>query len=234
MRRIAVIGTTGSGKTTLAHMISERLGVPHVEPDALNWEYGWKEAPIAAFRQRVAGALSAEAWVADGNYSKVRDIVWSRADILVWLDYPLPLILWRLVGRTFRRVTAQEGLWSGNRESLRTALLSRNSLLIWALKTYRRRRREYPALIRRPEYAHLTLVRLRSPEATAAWLSGLTEAGGTILPMPPDGGDAKGRRGAGLSGGGVAGHHCSRARRAGRGRSTEHSRRVTWRRSWCT
>lgn len=136
MRRIAVIGTTGSGKTTLAHLISERLGIPHVELDALNWEPGWTEAPIAAFRERVAGALSGEAWVVDGNYSKVRDIVWSRAEALVWLDYPLPLILWRLVGRTFRRVAAQEELWGGNQESLRTALLSRDSLLIWALKSH--------------------------------------------------------------------------------------------------
>jgi adenylate kinase family enzyme len=185
MRRIAVIGTTGSGKTSLAHLISERLGIPHVELDALNWEPGWKEAPIATFRERVARALSADAWVADGNYSKVRDIVWSRADTLVWLDYPLPLILRRLVGRTFRRVTSQEELWSGNRESLRTALFSRDSLLIWALKTYRRRRREYPALVGRPEYERLNLVRLRSPDATAAWLAGLREAGGTLTSAPP-------------------------------------------------
>jgi hypothetical protein len=117
--------------------------------------------------------LSGSRWVVDGNYGKVRDIVWSRADTIVWLDYTLPVIMRRLVWRTIRRVVTREELWSGNREGVRGALFSRDSILLWALRTFRRRRREYPVLLASPEYAHLAVVRLRSPRAADEWLSNL-------------------------------------------------------------
>src|SRR5437016_1896693 len=78
--RIVVIGTSGSGKTTQARHLSERLGIPHVELDALHWVPGWTEAPTDALRERVTEALAGDAWLVDGNYSVVRDIVWPRAD----------------------------------------------------------------------------------------------------------------------------------------------------------
>jgi len=173
-QRISVVGTSGSGKTTTATQIAQRLGIPHVELDALHWGPNWTPAPLDVFRERTAQALSDDAWAVDGNYSKVRDIVWSRADTVVWLDYTLPVIMWQLVQRTLRRSLAQEELWGRNRESLHKALFSRESILLWALQTYRRRRREYPVLLNEPEYAHLAVIHLHSPRATRDWLSGLT------------------------------------------------------------
>ena len=178
-QRTAVVGTSGSGKTITASQIAHRLGIPHVELDALHWEPDWTPAPLDVFRERVARALSGDAWVVDGNYGKVRDVVWGRADTVVWLDYRLTVIMGQLVRRTWRRAVTREALWSGNRESLRQTLFSRESILLWALQTYRRRRREYPVLFDRPEYAHLMVVRLRSPRETRAWLSGLTMPGDT-------------------------------------------------------
>lgn len=172
-RRIAVVGTTGSGKTTLAKQLAGRLAISHVELDALHWGPDWTPVPLEVFRERTALALSEEAWVVDGNYSAVRDIVWSRADTLVWLDYALPVILWQLLWRTLRRVVTREELWSGNRERFLAQFFSRDSLFLWALRTYPRRRREYPALIERPEYAHLAVVHLCSPRAARAWMSSL-------------------------------------------------------------
>ncbi|NLG68109.1 MAG: adenylate kinase, partial [Firmicutes bacterium] len=55
------------------------------------------------FRHRVHEATSGRCWVVDGNYSRVRDILWPMADTVVWLDYPLPVILGRLLRRTARR-----------------------------------------------------------------------------------------------------------------------------------
>jgi adenylate kinase family enzyme len=168
--RIAIVGDSGSGKTTLARRLAGRLEVPHVELDAIHWGPGWTPSPEATFRRRVAEALGGEAWVTDGGYSAVRDIVWGRADTLVWLDYALPVTIWRLTRRTLRRVATGEALWNGNRETLRGCFFSRDSLFLWLLKTHGKRRRQYPLVLRQPEYAHLRVFRHRSPRETERWL----------------------------------------------------------------
>ena len=106
----------------------------------------------------------------------MRDVVWSRADTLVWLDYALPVVLWRVVSRTILRIVKREELWHGNRESFRTSFLSRDSIILWALTTYRRRHSEYPILFGRPEYSHLRVVRLRSVRQARRWLEETTRA----------------------------------------------------------
>ena len=175
-QRLAVVGTTGSGKTTLARQIAQSKDVPHIELDALHWEPNWTETPLAVFRARVTEAVTPAAWTTDGNYSKVRDIVWNRADTIIWLDYSLGIILTQLLKRTLRRVVTHEELWSGNHEDWRNAFFSRNSLFLWAIKTHGRHRREYPLLLAQPDYAHLQLIRLDSPQATATWLAQLTSS----------------------------------------------------------
>src|SRR4051812_15248546 len=89
-KRIVVIGTSGSGKTTLARRLAAKLGSPHVEIDALNWGPNWTAATAEQLRAKVEQALAGDGWVVDGNYSRVRSYIWSRATTLVWLDYPLP------------------------------------------------------------------------------------------------------------------------------------------------
>ena len=171
-RRISVVGTIGSGKTTCAREISKRLGIPLIELDSLHWEANWVEAPNTVFCERVMQSLHGDSWVVDGNYHQVRDIVWSRADTVVWLDYSLRIIMARLVRRTLKRALTHEKLWNDNQEHLRS-LFTPDSVFWWALKTYRRRRREYPVLLGRNENSHLTVVRLRSPKETKEWLSAL-------------------------------------------------------------
>lgn len=176
-QRIVVVGTSGSGKTTLALELAHRLALPHVELDALHWGPDWTEPPVELFRERIEAALRGGRWVADGNYGKVRDLVWGRAQMLVWLDYPLPLVMGRLVRRTLRRVFTREELWSGNRERLRDHLFTRDSLWLWALQSHPRHRREYPTRFLQPEFCHLQVVRLRSPRAASAWVCALNRCG---------------------------------------------------------
>ena len=172
-KRIVVVGTSGSGKTTLARALAVKLGVPHVETDALNWGPNWTAATAEQLNERVRQALAGESWVIDGNYSRVRAYVWSRAEVIVWLDYPLPVIMSRLLRRTGRRVVRREELWAGNRESIQKTLFSKDSILWWALTTYKRRRREYPELLSRPENAHLQVFHFKSPRAADRWLANL-------------------------------------------------------------
>jgi adenylate kinase family enzyme len=170
MQRIAVVGTSGSGKTTLAGQLAQRLGFPHVELDAIHWGPNWTPAPREEFKARVAEALNGDTWVTDGNYGVVRDVIWPQADTLVWLDFSLVVVMRRVIWRTLRRAFTREELWNENRERVREAVFSRESIILWALTTYRRRRREYPLLFAKPEHAHLRIIRLRSPRAAQEWL----------------------------------------------------------------
>ncbi len=170
MNRVSVVGTTGSGKTTFAAKLGEALAIPHVELDALNWSSNWTPASPEVFRSRVKDVADAERWVIDGNYSAARDLVWGRADTIIWLNYSLRVTLSRLLRRTARRIVLGESCCNGNRESLSKAL-SRDSIIWWALRSYRRRRREYPRLLKAREAAGTWVVKLRSPKEAEKWLA---------------------------------------------------------------
>jgi adenylate kinase family enzyme len=170
--RIAVIGTTGSGKSTLAESLSKKLAVPYIELDALYWEANWQEAEPFVFWERVESAIEGDAWVAVGNYRLVQHMIWDRAEAVIWLDYPLPILFWRLLTRTIRRAATQEELWNGNRESFGRFLKvwSRDSLIYWLFKTYWRRKREIPVLLSLPGYEHLKIFHFRHPRELEEWL----------------------------------------------------------------
>jgi adenylate kinase family enzyme len=175
-RRVVVVGSTGSGKTTLAKTLAARLGYPYVELDSLHWDANWTPAPRELFRERVAAALDTDTWVVDGNYSMARDLVWERADALIWLDYSLRVIVPRLILRSLKRGIVRRELWNGNRERI-TELFSRNSLVVWALQTHAQRRREYPRVLAQPQFAQLQVIRQTSPGETARWLRAFVESG---------------------------------------------------------
>jgi adenylate kinase family enzyme len=169
--RTVVIGTTGSGKSTLAKRLARRIGGDFIELDALHWEADWMEVPDDVFRERVETATSSTAWVAAGNYHVVRDIMWKRARVIIWLDYPFHIVFWRLFTRTIRRAVTKEKLFSNNVENLWTHMKfwSDESLFNWLFKTYWRRK-EYPKLFANPENAHLKVIHFQHPKDTEEWL----------------------------------------------------------------
>jgi hypothetical protein len=172
MRRVSVVGTTGSGKTTLARALATALACPHVELDAVFWGPGWSMAELPIFRSRVAAIVAGDAWIVDGGYSAVRDLVWARADTVVWLDYPLPVTLSRLLRRITRRIRDGAELWpgTGNRETIRNQLFARDPLVWFAIRTHRGRRRRIAATLALPEYAHLFVHRFTRPADADRWL----------------------------------------------------------------
>src|SRR3954449_1976400 len=103
--RILILGRTGSGKTTLARALAAALDVPHVELDSLYFGPEFSTAPLPLLRERTEAAIRADRWITDGNKRAVRDLVWPRADTIVWLDYPLGVSLWRLAKRARRRAS---------------------------------------------------------------------------------------------------------------------------------
>lgn len=173
MRRIAVIGTSGSGKTTVAGRLAESLGVPHVELDALHHGPNWAEPELEDFRALVSKATAGDGWVADGNYMrKLGNLVLERADTIVWLDLPLRTSLRRLWHRTTTRIREDVELWSGgNRETWRGAFWGRESLFAWTVRSHLARKRSLPVRLSSPELARSSVVRLRSAEEVERWLA---------------------------------------------------------------
>jgi adenylate kinase family enzyme len=167
VRRIAVIASaSGNGKTTFGRELARRLEVPFVEMDALVHGPNWAETPNDELRRIVEPILAGEGWVVDGTYrGKLGDLVVRNADVVVWLDQPIRVWLPRLVRRTWRRIRGRETLWNDNRETLRNAFFSRDSLILFAFRQHFRRRRVYPV-----ELARYAVVRLRSPREVEEWL----------------------------------------------------------------
>ena len=174
-QRIVVIGVTGSGKSTLAENLSNRFDIPYIELDAFYWEPGWREADPTDFLQRVESAVDKGTWIVAGNYSRARFITWTRAEAVIWLDYPLPVVFWRLLKRTLRRSLTRERLWNDNREVFWRHLKfwSEDSLFHWFFKTYWRRKKETPILLSMPEHKHLKVMHFTRPHETDEWLNSL-------------------------------------------------------------
>lgn len=157
--RIVIIGTSGSGKTTLAHEISEAIGLPHTQLDALHWGPSW--TPNPDFIERVERAASAPRWVIDGNYSRAQPILWSRAQAIIWLNYPFLTTTQRIIRRSIKRIVTQEPLFGDNRESFKTTFLTRDSIIYWSVTTWAKHRQRTPGMFAR--YPHLKTLVLTHP-----------------------------------------------------------------------
>jgi adenylate kinase family enzyme len=159
-----VVGCSGAGKTTLARSLAESLGCPHVELDAIFHQPGWTELDNETFRSEVGKAVAGPMWVVDGNYSVVQDIVWNRADTVVWVDLPYLLVMGRVILRTLRRIILRTELWNGNREPF-TNLLSldpQKSIIAWTATRHRIYHERYLAAEADSLWSGLTFIRLRS------------------------------------------------------------------------
>lgn len=194
MDRVVVIGISGSGKSSLARELAALVGAPHVELDALFWAAEWQPVPRAEFRQRAEAAVAGDRWVVDGNYSIVRDVVWPRAQTVIWLNLPFATVLWRVLVRTLRRVSRGTVLWNDNRESLRRSFFSRESILVWVLSAYHRRRREFTAIRASGAFPHLHWIEFRRPADVREFLHGsgrraeLMHKGMPCIPSKPSSG----------------------------------------------
>ncbi len=168
MRKVAVLASaSGNGKTTFGRALAQRLDVAFVELDAIAHKANWTEAAAEEMRAQVEPVVAGDGWVIDGGYrNKLGDLVLSNADTIVWLDLPVRVWLPRLVRRTIRRIVRGEELWNGNRETFRTSFLSRDSVIYFAIKRWRIRRRLYPQLL-----APYHVIRLRSRRGVELFLA---------------------------------------------------------------
>jgi adenylate kinase family enzyme len=133
-----------------------------MELDAIFHQPNWTPLPTDEFRQRVTDAVAGDGWVVDGNYSSVRDLVWQRADTVVWLDFSRATVMRQLAARTLRRMASGEELWNANRERWRNLFHADESIIAWAWTQHAKYHRRYAAAAADPAYDHLAFIRLGS------------------------------------------------------------------------
>ncbi|MFI5758972.1 AAA family ATPase [Streptomyces sp. NPDC051569] len=169
MKRVLVAGSTGAGKTTLARTLAERLAIPFHEMDALAITGpGWQENPL--LREDIERISSGAAWIIDSfGHPKVRDLLWSRADTIVWVDYSRPVIMRRVLRRSAARTLLRRRIFGGNIETA-GSWLSPDHPARWAWSQYANRRAKIAERCADPRFAPLDVIRLATPRAAARWL----------------------------------------------------------------
>ena len=164
-----MVGSPGSGKSTVAKALSGRFGIPYLELDSVFHQPDWQALPTEEFQGVVRAYTGRPAWVVDGNYTRlgISDLVWPQADTVVWLDLPRWETMRRVATRTFRRVLQGEQLWNGNRERWPGVVDPRpeHNILIWTWIRYGRVREEYAGRFEDPKWSALRLFRLQSQAA---------------------------------------------------------------------
>jgi adenylate kinase family enzyme len=171
--RIVIVGSSCAGKSTLGQLLGAWLGLPVVELDALYWLPGWQGCEEHVFLDKVRDAVARERWVLVGNYVQQRDLSWSRADTLIWLDLPLHVTIPRILTRSFRRWRSRELLWGTNSERFFQQLAvwdPERSLIAHNIERHQARRARYAAAMQDPEWTRATWHRLRTRREVDAWV----------------------------------------------------------------
>ncbi|OEC61501.1 MULTISPECIES: P-loop NTPase family protein [Pseudomonadaceae] len=163
-QRISIVGGSGAGKTYLAKLLSQRLGLPHIEQDAIFHQPGWQPLPRDEFRERVTQALAEPRWVVEGSYSATRPLILARAETVIWLDLPRTLVMYQIVTRTLGRLLTRKTLWNGNRERLRNviSLDPSRSIILWSWTRHGLYRERVIAEQQDPANAGIHYIRIRS------------------------------------------------------------------------
>jgi adenylate kinase family enzyme len=168
--RIVVVGTSSTGKTTFASRLAKRLAVPLVELDELYWSRDWQPKSKAEFIELVERSIRKPKWIVDGNYSLVREHIWSKATMVIWLNYSFPLAFWRGFKRALGRCITRHTLWHGNRETFRQTFFSKQSILVWIITTHRRRRIEFATIRKSNQFPNVSWIEFRHPSQAEQWL----------------------------------------------------------------
>lgn len=172
MKRINVIGTSGSGKSRFSRQLAEALGYQYIEMDAIFWKPNWQKPTDEEFFSALESKLVSDTWVLDGNYNRTGPIKWPRVDTVIWIDYSFTRTIYQAVKRAFIRSVSRQELWqnSGNVESFKKSFLSKESIILWTLKTYKTNRARYQRLLVDPDYRHISFVRITNPKEAQVYI----------------------------------------------------------------
>ncbi len=160
--KVVIVGTSASGKTTLARALAQECSLHHIELDELHWGPNWTEVSDELMLERLDEKLNNfSEWVIDGNYSVTHSRTWPQATHIIWLNLGLGRTFYQAVKRTFSRIFSGTELWHGNKERF-LFLFHKDAIPWWVLRTWRKRRMEMPELIRETVKKSQTVIEIRS------------------------------------------------------------------------
>jgi adenylate kinase family enzyme len=164
MKKINVIGTSGSGKTTFAKKLSEKLDYPYIEMDAIFWGKDWYWPGDEEFFENLKKHLNVNKWVLDGNYNRTVPIKWKEVDTIIWIDYSFHRTIFQALKRAITRIITKKELWAGtgNKETFRK-LFSKESIILWTLQTYHKNKEQYSTFSQNTKFKDIEIVRFTSP-----------------------------------------------------------------------
>ncbi|TVQ27683.1 MAG: hypothetical protein EA383_02055 [Spirochaetaceae bacterium] len=166
--RIHIYGNSCSGKSTLAEKLAHAYGLRCVDLDRINWQPDWVALATTdpdLFITRINEETEGDEWIVAGSYTRFcRQTFWPRLQTIIWLDLPVPVLLWRVVKRSWRRWRTQELLWGTNRERFwpHLKVWNRDSLIWWIVSQSRNKRETLLRVMADPRYTHIRVIRIRS------------------------------------------------------------------------
>ncbi|MFN7038779.1 MAG: adenylate kinase [Alphaproteobacteria bacterium] len=169
MNRIFIIGTSCSGKTSLAKILSQKLNIETYDLDEYIWLKNWQLQNREEYEKIVKTILNEPQWIISGNSSFVRE----KADTLIWLDYSFKTIFWRAIKRCLKRIIKKESCCNNNIETFRRTFFSQDSILLWIIKTYKKRKKEYIELFATTN--NKICLRFSNPNETQIWFDKLNK-----------------------------------------------------------
>jgi adenylate kinase family enzyme len=176
VQRISVLGSSGSGKTTVARRVAAELGLPVLELDSVYHQPDWEPLDDESFRERVGEFTLADRWVVDGNYTShgVAEVVWPRADTVIWIDLPRWVTTRQVIRRTLRRAINREELWNGNKEPLTNfyRLDPEKNVIVWSWTRHGPTRDKYESCLADGTWDHLQVIRLQTKAEVGALMPG--------------------------------------------------------------
>jgi len=180
MQRVNVIGTSGRGKSTFSRKLAALLKAPYLEIDKLYWGPNWNEPADELFFKKLEAELNRESWVLDGNYQRTEAIKWKNVQVVIWLDYSMPRVMFRVIKRALWRIISQAEIWegTGNRETLKM-LFSRDSIVLWSFNTYHSNKSRYNETMHNIKYAHIKFIRISSPAEALNFLDEIANSSNT-------------------------------------------------------
>ncbi|MEP1871718.1 MAG: adenylate kinase [Paraglaciecola sp.] len=172
MKKVNVIGTSGSGKSHFSKRLAEALDSTYIEMDAMLWQPDWQPLDTSEFVMTIQEIISNPSFVLDGNHSKTNSVKWSVVDTIIWLDLGFWRTFTQILRRSIKRSYARSEIWAGtgNKESFYRSFFSSESVIWWMLKNYWKTKSKYRNLFKEKSSSNMRLIRLRSRAEVEAFL----------------------------------------------------------------